>query len=72
LQTTKPSTGADIKDDHEEWLDENSQSNHSFDYQYCEKLSRREYISTSLVTGRNISLADVIVENVTRHIMEER
>lgn len=58
--------------DEEDWLDENSDSNHSFDDQYVEKLAAREYISTNLVASRNISMADVITEQVTKHLMEQR
>ena len=53
-------------------MSENSGSNHSFDIQYQEKLAHREYISTNLVTGRNISMADVITENVTKRMIDER
>ena len=71
-QTTKPSTGAGEIEGEDDWFSEDSDSHHSFDVQYQEKLAHREYISTSLVTGRNISMADVITEQVTKRMIEDR
>ena len=62
-QTTKPTTGAREIEEEEDWFSEDSDSHHSFDVSlYQEKLAHREHISTNLVTGKNISMADVITD----------
>lgn len=53
----------------EHQLSDDSLSVHSFDSDHRVHNRVYEYLSTNLVTGRNITLADVITEDATPAIM---
>ena len=68
-KTTKPSTDADAHMDVEMWESEDSLSQHSFDLDLKSHKHAYKYVSTTLVTSKNISLADVMTEEVTKEMV---
>ena len=56
----------------EHYLSDNSLSVHSFESDHRSHNRVYDYLSTSLVTGRNITLADVITEDATAAIIHQR
>ena len=71
-KATKPSTGAETQIDVEILESEDSLSHHSFDFEQRSHKAAYQYVSTTLVTSRNISLADVMTEVVTKEMVVER
>lgn len=70
--TTKSSlhTGASTVED--QWHDEDDVSEHNFDSDHATRRTTHDYLSTSLVAGRNITLADVVVEETPVQVIQER
>ena len=68
-KATKPSTDADAHMDVEMWDSEDSLSHHSFDLNQKSHKRAYQYVSTTLVTSKNISLADVMTEEVTKEMV---
>ena len=56
----------------EHYMSDNSLSVHSFDSDHRSHNRVYDYLSTCLVTGRNITLADVITEDATPAIIHQR
>lgn len=74
--TTQPSTRGSHHPQHsyraEEFLSESSASDHSFAVGNYHGKRKVSYLSTNLVTASNITLADVIVEEVDPRMVSER
>ena len=71
-QSTKPSKNAQTSSVVDEFLSEESLSEHSFDEGRYHKLHAQQYISTNLITERNITLADVMSETITLPLINDR
>ena len=56
----------------EQSVSDDSFSVHSFDSDHRSHTRVYEYLSTNLVTGRNITLADVITEDASPAIIRQR
>ena len=72
-EPTAPSTMHDASSvGVEEWFSDDSQSVHSFESDHRWHTPVYEYLSTNLITGCNITLADVITEEATPGIIHQR
>jgi hypothetical protein len=54
------------------WVDDESASDYSFDEGLLRHGRQFEYVATNLVTGKNLTLADVIAEEVTHAVMKQK
>ena len=63
--TTRASMNATSSTAFDQYLSEDSSSVHSFASDAKKEAPCKLYVSTNLITGRNITLADVIAEEVT-------
>jgi len=71
-QVTRHSTHAASSDAIDQFLSEDSSSVHSFASGKAPLAPIQYYISTSLVTSSNITLADVITEDITLALIIQR
>ena len=58
--------------DDELWESESSLSNHSDDVEHQSSKQKHPYTSTNLVSASNLTLADVITEEVTGVMIHDR
>jgi len=63
--TTRSTAEGDHAVIEEDFVSEDSDSVHSFNLHHEDRRKKHIYISTNLVTGTNLTLADVISEEVT-------